>query len=153
MTDATNTAAATTKPKLTRAETLAAKIISLQLQIASAQAELDGLTKYDNIEVGGTVGFAFGRGDEKQNLSGEVTGVGKLDNGVEVVLVLVNKGTLDASIKRIPKSSLNAYVPPVKPEPVDIVAQVQAEQAASANQGESAEALAVTNADSLLAGA
>jgi hypothetical protein len=125
MTEATNTQAV--EVKKTKAEVLAEKIASTEATLAKLRAELESLTKFDNIEVGGTVGFVFGRGDDKKNLHGEVQGVGKLDNGVEVIVVLVGKGTLDVTVKRIPKSTINAYVPPIKPEAIDLVAVTQAD--------------------------
>lgn len=146
MTEAINQA---TEVKKTKAEIIQDKITKAEATLASLRAELDGLTKYDNLEVGGLVGFSFGRGDDKQNLIGEVQGVGTLENGVEVVVVLIGKGTLDVSIKRIPKSTLNAYTPPTKVAPIDLVAETQAAQA-------EADPLADTvssDADALLAGA
>jgi hypothetical protein len=142
-------AAPETKVTKTKVEIVQDKLTKARMAVAQLETELNALTKFDNIEVGGTVGFVFGRGEDKKSLSGDVTGVGTLDNGVAVVLVLLNKGTINAELKRIPKSTINAYVPPVKAEQVDLVAETQAAQAA----GESPEALAVTNADSLLAGA
>lgn len=107
----------------TKLQALTTKLTAAQALVAKYTAEIAGLSRYAEVKTGDTVGFEFGRGENKVNLQGEVVARGKLENGVEVVNVLVGKGTLDADIKRIPLSTLNAhvpaaptFVPPAQPE-------------------------------------
>lgn len=113
----------------TKLQSLTTKLNSAQALVAKYTAEIAGLTRFAEVKVGDIVGFEFGRGEGKQNLQGEVVARGKLDNGVEVVNVLVGKGTLDADIKRIPLSTLNAHVPAASTftPPVEQTAQPEAD--------------------------
>lgn len=95
----------------TKLQTLTAKRDAAQKVVDKYNADIAALTKFSDVKIGDLVGFEFGRGEGKQNLQGEVVGRGKLDNGVEVVNVLVNKGTVDVDVKRIPLSTLNAHIP------------------------------------------
>lgn len=113
-----------TNPKLAA---LTTKLIAAQATVAKIQGEIDALSKYDNLEVGGLVGFEFGRGDKKQNLQGEVVATGMVGN-VDSVVVLIGKGTIDTSTKRIPRAHINAYVPPVKIEVGEIVTAPAADE-------------------------
>lgn len=110
----------------TKLATLTAKLLAAQALVAKYQGDIDALTKYDSVAVGDLVGFEFGRGEGKQNLQGEVIGRGKLENGVEVINVLLGKGTIDADIKRIPLSTINAHIPAKPAAATEVVTDADA---------------------------
>lgn len=138
----------------TKLQALTTKLGAAQALVAKYTAEIAGLTRYADVKVGDTVGFEFGRGENKVNLQGEVVARGKLDNGVEVVNVLVGKGTLEADIKRIPLSTLNAHVPAastfVQPVEADPMGAVVTSEAVPASGDPLADTAVVQNLDALI---
>ena len=128
-------------------EALQAKLEKAQTEVRKIQTEIDNLTKFDNMQVGGLVGFTFGRGDSKKDFQGQVLGVGTLENGTEVVNVLVGQG-INATVRRVPKVSINAYTAPTVAQPDALEAATEAKPAA--DQGPDS---AVSKVDALLGGA
>lgn len=114
-------------------ESINSKIATITAALRKLEAERDALTKFANLAVGGLVGFVFGRGDSKVNLQGEILGTGVQPNGVEVVSVLVGTG-IDAEIKRIPKSTVNAYEAPASAHvPQEVVSDAGVAEAGTIN--------------------
>jgi len=93
-----------------KVEVITGKLTAAQTLVAKYTAELEALNRASNIAAGTIVSFTFGRGDKATTLTGKVLATGTQSNGVAVATVLVNEGTIDADVKRIPISSIAATV-------------------------------------------
>jgi hypothetical protein len=129
------------------------KLESLRSQVQNIEAQIAAANKFGNIEVGGTVGFVFGRGENKKNLSGKVLGVGTLENGVASLAVQLGSG-LDVKVLRIPQSTVNGYVPLIIDELTSTdVTLAGGPVGDAASEPEAVGTDGTINADALLAGA
>lgn len=99
-----------------KATALQTKLAAAILNVEKLQAELDGLTKYDGIKKGDTVGITFGRGESKVNEQGEVVAISADAKGGKVYNVLVTKDG-KASLRAVTVAAINGWVP-ADPVPV-----------------------------------
>lgn len=93
-----------------KATALQTKLAAAILNVEKLQAELDGLTKYDGIKKGDTVGITFGRGESKVNEQGEVVAISTDAKGGKVYNVLVTKDG-KASLRAVTVAAINGWVP------------------------------------------